>query len=370
MIHRIASIFFLLAMMFMACSKNGNDSPQEPNPNSNPNPEPQNLYFPPSNSSDWETVTIAELGWNSNAEQPLYDLLEEKNTKAFMVLKDGKIAVERYFGSFTKDSLWYWASAGKTLTAFTVGIAQEKGLLDIENKSSDYLGAGWTSTIPSQEDKITVRHQLSMTHGFKTNLFTFGCVSPNCLTYEADAGMRWAYHNGSYTLLQSVVSSATGTEWSSYYNTNLRDRIGMEGIWIPSGTFNIYFSTARSMARFGLLNLNNGTWDEDVILGDTVYLDAMKNTSQELNKSYGYLWWLNGKESHMGTGTQIVHNGELIPNAPADTYAGLGKDDQKLYIVPSRGLVIVRLGEDAGENQLGPSSFDNELWGKINDLID
>lgn len=144
----------------------------------------------------------------------------------------------------------------------------------------------------------------------------------------------------------------------------------MKGTWLSTnGSNNVHFSTARDMARFGILNLNNGTWDEDIILGDSSYLNAMKNTSQDLNKAYGYLWWLNGKESYMAPGLQTVFNGALIPNAPVDTYAGLGKNDQKLYIVPSRGLVIVRMGEDSGESLLGPSSFDNELWEKINDLI-
>ena len=60
----------------------------------------------------------------------------------------------------------------------------------------------------------------------------------------------------------------------------------------------------------------------------------------------------------------------LIPNAPADTYSGLGKNDQKLYIVPSKGLVIVRMGDNAGESLLGPSSFDNALWEKISNFIE
>lgn len=361
--YRFYFLYVLLAVLILSCSDDEND------PSPNPYPTPDNLYFPSQTGSEWETVSLVDLEWNTTAEQALYDLLEDKNTKGFLILKDGRIAVEKYFGSFTKDSLWYWASAGKTLTSFSVGIAQEQGFLDIEDKSSIYLGEGWTSTTLEQENKITVGNQLSMTHGLKTNLFTFGCITPNCLEYQADAGTRWAYHNGSYTLLQAVVSNATNTAWSSYFNANLRDKIGMDGTWVSSGTFNIYFSTARSMARFGLLNLGNGTWNQTVILSDKIFQNTMKNTSQDLNKSYGYLWWLNGKQSHMGTANQMVHDGPLIPNAPIDTYAGLGKDDQKLYIVPSKGLVVVRMGVDAGENQLGPSSFDNALWAKINDLI-
>ncbi|MEX0290471.1 MAG: serine hydrolase domain-containing protein, partial [Flavobacteriaceae bacterium] len=269
---------------------------------------------------------------------------------------------------FTQDSLWYWASAGKTLTAFTVGIAQEKNLVDIDNRTSLYLGEGWTSAPLEKEEMITVRNQLTMTSGLEDT--AFDCVTPDCLQYLTDAGTRWAYHNGPYTLLQNVVSEAVNTSWSAFFNTHLRNKIGMSGFWASTnGANSVYFSNARSMARFGLLNLNEGVWDEETILSDTDFINRMVNTSQDLNKAYGYLWWLNGKESYMAPAVQATFNGELIPNAPDDTFSGLGKNDQKLYVIPSKGLVIVRLGEDTGESLLGPSSFDNELWEKINALI-
>ena len=123
------------------------------------------------------------------------------------------------------------------------------------------------------------------------------------------------------------------------------------------------------MARFGLLNLNKGSWNTNQILMDQNYFTEMTNTSQDLNKSYGYLWWLNGKTNFRVPTLEIEFIGELITDAPNDLIAGLGKNDQKLYIVPSQNLVIVRLGDDTGENLLGPSSFDNELWVRINALI-
>ena len=133
----------------------------------------------------------------------------------------------------------------------------------------------------------------------------------------------------------------------------------MDGFWISSnGSNSIYYSTARSMARFGLLVLNNGKWGALPVMADA----AMLKSSQELNKSYGYLWWLNGRQSYMAPASQVVFPGKLIPEAPDDLVAGLGKNDQKLYIVPSQKLVIVRMGQDSGENLLGPSSFDNQLW--------
>lgn len=362
----------LLIILFLAClaCENNSDNPEDTlmeDQDSDQNPD-SSFYFPGTMASDWETISPEALGWNTNARQDLIDFLEEKDTKAFIILKDGKIAMEEYFGTFKQDSLWYWASAGKTLTTFTVGIALEKQLLDLNDKTSDYLGEGWTSAPPDKENLITIWNQLTMTTGLKDT--AFDCITADCLEYEADAGTRWAYHNGPYTLLESVVSEAAGTSFSAFFNTNLRDRIGMDGFWLSTnGLNNVYFSTARSMARFGLLNLNNGMWNGTTILGDMEYISEMKNTSQELNKSYGYLWWLNGKESYMAPSLQLVFNGALIPNAPADTYAGLGKNDQKLYIVPSKGLVIIRLGEDAAENLLGPSSFDNALWEKLGNLI-
>ena len=67
------------------------------------------------------------------------------------------------------------------------------------------------------------------------------------------------------------------------------------------------------MARFGLLILNEGQWNQNDILEDDVYYNEMISTSQEHNESYGYLWWLNGKNSYMIPQTQYVFDGQLMP---------------------------------------------------------
>ena len=144
----------------------------------------------------------------------------------------------------------------------------------------------------------------------------------------------------------------------------------MNGSFVSVGFNNLYFSTARSMARFGILNLNNGIWDGETVLSDTDYFEAMTTTSQDENPAYGYLYWLNGKDSYRLPGSEETFTGKLIPNAPDDLYAGLGANDQKLYVVPSQNLVVIRMGSAAGESNLGPSSFDDVLWGLLNDLMD
>ncbi len=324
------------------------------------------LYFPPNVSDEWQTVSPADLGWNLPELNSLYSYLQSNNTKAFIILKNGKIVSERYFGTFTKDSMWYWASAGKTVTSFLIGIAQQEGKLNVQLPSSQYLGTGWTSSPQNKEQQITVKHQLTMTTGLDDQVMDADCTLPSCLQYKADAGTRWAYHNAAYTLLDKVLENATNTTFNEYFQLKLRNRIGMNGFWINTpGSNNVLYSNARSMARFGLLLLNRGKWDKTAILGDEDYLNNMLTTSQNLNLSYGYLTWLNGKSSSMVPGSQIVFPSQLIPNAPSDLYAALGKNDQKIYVVPSQNLVIIRMGNAAGTPQFAVSGFDNALWGKL-----
>lgn len=327
------------------------------------------MYFPPATGAEWQTITPATLGWNVNELPGLTSYLEQKKTKAFIILKNGSLAFEQYFGTFTADSLWYWASAGKTMTAMLVGIAQQEGLLNINHRTSQYLGAGWTSLPAAKEQLITIRHQLTMTTGLDDGVPDDDCTQPSCLQYKADAGNRWAYHNAPYTLLDKVVEKATSMSYNAYFQQKIRNPIVMNGAWIKTGYNNVYFSNARSMARFGLLLLNKGIWNQTRILTDSNYVTAQMTTSQNFNPSYGYLTWLNGKSSYMLPTLQTAFSGALVLNAPPDMVAALGKNDQKIYVVPSQNLVVIRMGETSGQVLLAASSFDNELWGKLKTVL-
>ena len=70
-------------------------------------------------------------------------------------------------------------------------------------------------------------------------------------------------------------------------------------------------------------------------MSDTNYFNQMLHTSQMLNESHGYLWWLNGKSSSMLPGSQFVFNGDITPNAPDDLVSALGKNGQIINVVPS-----------------------------------
>jgi len=328
----------------------------------------QTLYFPPLFGSTWETTDPASLGWCTEYIDDLYNYLDAEESKAFIVLKDGKIVLEKYFDTFTKDSLWYWASAGKTLTAFLVGMAQQEGKLNLSDPTSKYLGTGWTKSTPQQEALITIRHQLTMTSGLDDGVPDNHCTTPECLLFKSDPGTRWAYHNAPYTLLRDVLESATGMNENLYIQSHLKNRTGMTGLWITSSFDNVYISNARSMARFGLLILNKGTWDQDVLMTDQSYFNAMVNPSQDLNKSYGYLWWLNGKSSFMVPGLQFVFPGSYSPEAPADMFAGIGKNGQLLCVIPSLNMVVLRMGESTGNDEV-PLVLCNQMWARLNQVL-
>jgi CubicO group peptidase (beta-lactamase class C family) len=333
------------------------------------------VYFPPNGSSSWATSSPTSLGWNTSLLPDLTNLLEQSGTRAFLVLVDGRIVLEYYFGKnalgnapFGASTNWYWASAGKTLTAWMTGKAQEDGFLSINKPTSDYLGKGWTSLTPTQEEKITVWHQLTMTTGLDDIFGSSDDTSAAALKYKADPGTRWAYHNAPYTLLERVIANATGKKYTDYFNEKLRDPIGMDGFWLWTGNNHVYYSTARSMARFGWLVLNNGSWSGQQLLAGSGFINSMRNTSQALNKSYGYLWWLNGKESYMLPSTQLVFAGPLMPDAPGDMYAALGKNGQILQVIPSKKMVLIRMGENPDQGAVS-AEIGNEIWKILKKIV-
>jgi len=274
--------------------------------------------------------------------------------------------MEEYFNGHTPTTTWQWNSAGKTLVSTTTLIAQQEGLLEINNKVSDYLGTGWTSEPAEKENLITVKHLLSMTSGIndESNL-----VIKSNLTYLADAGTRWSYHNV-FQVLMDVVADAGNQDFETYFNNKLKVKIGMDGFWNNGLIFKIYHSNTRSMSRFGLLALNKGKWNNEQILNES-YFNASTSSSQSINPSYGYFWWLNGKTSFMIPGSQTVYQGHLVPNAPSDMFAAMGAEDQRIYVIPGKEMVVVRMGDasDPQNPSFALSGFDNDLWEKINAVI-
>ncbi len=319
-------------------------------------------YFPV-NGQNWQTTTFAEAGWCSDSLDALIDFLDQEDSKAFVVLYDGKIIVEHYFDSFTADSVWYWASAGKTLTSAMVGIAEQEFNLNLQAPTSQYLGQGWTSLTPQQEDAITVWNQLTMTTGLNDAVLDDDCTLPACLQYTADPGTRWAYHNAPYTLLDAVLQSASGLTLNQFFAQKIGLPCGISGLYFPSGPYNQTFvSTPRNMAKFGLLLQSQGNWNGTEIIPSN-YFQSMITPSQTINPAYGYLTWLNGSSSFMIPETQLQFPGMMAPSAPEDAYAGLGKNGQVVCAAPSKNVSFVRMGN--GNNELVSVTILENIWKKM-----
>lgn len=348
---------FLVLLPFLSCSSSEDE----------PTPTPaETMYFPNNTDNNWETKSIGSLGWNQSAVQPLKDFLAEKHSKSFMILVNGRIVMEEYFNGHSATATWPWNSAGKTLVSTTTGIAQQEGLLNINNKVSQYLGYGWTSEPLEKENLITPKHLLTMTSGLNDES---NWVIKSNLTYLADAGTRWSYSNVFQKLIDVVAASSSQT-FENFFNAKLKNKIGMDGFWNFGTIFTIYHSNTRSMARFGLLFLNKGKWKNEQIINET-YLNEAISTSQNINPSYGYLWWLNGKSKYMVPGSQTVYPTALVPNAPADMYAAMGAEDQRIYVIPSKNMVVIRMGDasDPQNPNFALSGFDAALWDKINAVV-
>lgn len=334
------------------------------------------MYFPPINNTNWETVSIDSLEWDQDQLEEFSEWLNNKNTRAFILLKGGKIAYESYWGKalqsnvdFDQNTNWYWASAGKSLMASMIGKAQELSLLNIFEKSNNYLGEGWTSMPLEQEDQISIKHHITMTTGLDYSVTDLDCNAPECLQYKTDAGNQWYYHNAPYSLVASILENASGGTLNDFTSEFISEPIGMEGLWLPNGDGNLFFSTARSAARFGLLAANNFNWDGHDLIEDKNYVSEMTNSSQELNPSYGYLWWLNGKSSVIVPGLATSFNLPLSGSAPEDLVSALGKNGQFIEYAPSLDMVLVRFGDAPDDTSAAAINFHDELWERLISIV-
>ncbi len=170
--------------------------------------------------------------------------------------------------------------------ATLVGFAVQDGRLDVADVVSDILDEDWSSAPEEKKRLITVEHLLTMTSGL------------NILGgYVGDAGTIWNYNTAVYKKLRDVLEAVTLQDLNDYADYRLYNRIGMrESNWRAT---TVMEASVRDMARFGLLVLSDGYWDGFPVLTDRVYFRRMLDSSQDLNPAYGYLWWLNGKDSYL-----------------------------------------------------------------------
>ena len=321
-----------------------------------------------------ETVAPEDVGWSSEGLELALQYAREQRSSGLVVVVGDRVIAERYWEVPEADGSRYSnlavdatadgraiedvASVQKSMVSFLVGVARGKGLLDLDAPVSQYLGVGWSKAEPEAEKAILVRHVMSMSSGLDQRH-----------EYETAAGEKWMYNTNVYSRTCEILEAVSGKGLNDVTAEWLTKPIGMSDTgwgprpWIPEGADANRIglrTTARDLARFGVLMLAGGEWNGEDVLGDSSYLETSLLPSQEMNPAYGLLWWLNrlpvGRSMR---GEEVVDATTLIPSAPPDLYAAQGALGRKLYVVPSLDLVVTRLGDQP------EAEFNEELWKRL-----
>jgi len=304
----------------------------------------------------------------------LLDYLHNQNTTGFLVIENGKVLVEKnwpapegdpQFAAFayerTKEGalLEDVASQQKSFVSVLVAVAIDKGLIDVTKPVSAYIGTGWTKATPEQEAKIRVIDVLTMSSGL-TERFT----------YDADAGTKFFYNTPVYAITKRILMAAAKMPLETITHDWLTAPTGMnDTAWRkrPAALASIGNDTGlvtspRDTARFGQMILRGGVADNGKRIISEESFKAMF-TRSATNPAYGRLWWLNGSEYVMGA-AGVRRPGQLVAAAPADMVAALGAFNRRLFVVPSRKLIVVRTGATAPDKD-----FDQQLWLRLNAVL-
>ena len=279
-------------------------------------------------------------------------------TTAVLVVQDGRIVAERYRPDFDMHMSQRTWSVAKSLAGTLIGAAVQQGLLDV-NASAPV--PEWQAPGDPRQ-AITIDHLLRMASGLhsdaagnRTDATYFGgsTVTEDAtpLPLEAPPGTRFRYANNDTLLaIRGLSAKLGGGERAlAFPLTDLFWRIGMtrtvpETDW--QGNFILssqVWTTARDLARLGLLYLDDGMWNGERILpsGWGAYVSRRGAAQPERGYGYGATFWTFPAELGL----------------PADAYIAQGNRGQYLAIVPSRRIVIVRRGYDGPGTGFDPGRF-------------
>ena len=343
----------------LACSGGASGSRDEGGAPSTTDAPAEEIVYP---GAEWARADAAEMGFDQAKLDAIAAQAEQAASNCLLVTRQGRIVGEWYWRDKTSASSQEVFSATKSYASTLVGIAQDEGLLDIDDPASDYIDA-WAGT-DSQD--VTIANLLSNDSGRQWDAaidYTQLPFAPDMdalavgLTQTSPPGTTWAYNNAAIQTLDVVLRAATGVDTAAYAEDKLLAPIGMEHSRMTmdqagnTRTFMGLQSTCEDMARFGYLFLRDGDWDGTQVVPSDWVAEATGGPSQPLNDAYGYLWWLNRRGTVLGplaatTADQSGGGGDaqLVPGAPEDMYFALGLGGQVIAVDPGSETVVVRLG--------------------------
>ncbi|MBN7797638.1 serine hydrolase domain-containing protein [Parahaliea mediterranea] len=284
------------------------------------------------------------------------------DTRALVVVQDGRLIAERYAPGFDRESRFLAWSASKSITSALIGTLVTDGELDLDAAAPI---PAWRSDDDAR-GAITLRHLLTMTDGlaFVEHPYGPGNDSTNMLFKEADMaaytaarplahdpGTHWSYSSGTTNLLSQILFDSAGSNlaglqdfvWSRFFGPagmhSSVFEVDVSGAQVGSSYF---YATARDWARFGLLFLNEGEINGQQLLSPEYVRFAVTPIAQAPEGRYGGQFWLNA-------GDPQDPGKRFLPDAPRDLFMAAGFNGQFIVVVPSRNTVIVRAGWTNGE---------------------
>jgi len=295
-----------------------------------------------------------------------------RRTRAVVIVHKGRLIAERYATGFSKDTPLLGYGMMKSVIGALVGILVDQGKLSIEEPVQV---PEWSAPNDPRAD-ITLDQLLRMSSGLEfddshppltDSIIMFS--SPDMAAYASKKPLaekpdtRWSYSNGTTNIIARIIRTAVGGSHADYFafpRNDLFNRIGMMSAIIEPDASGIFvgstymYATARDWARFGLLYLQDGVWEDERILPEGWVTYSRTPTPTNPSGEYGAHFWLN-------TGSLQNKGERKYPNLPSDAFFALGHDGQSLTIIPSRSLVVVRLGLTKDQDAWDLDSFIDDI---------
>jgi len=282
------------------------------------------------------------------------DPVTPRNTRAVVVVHDGHLVAERYADGFSKSTALAGWSMTKSVINALVGVLVQEGKISLQDPVpiTAWKSPGDMRRAITWEQLLRMNSGLQFDEDYRNPLadvthMLFGV--PSAAGYaiakplEVEPGTRWSYSSGTTNIISFAIRKVVGDpDYLDFPRRALFDRLGMQSAVMESdasGTFvgsSFMYATARDWARFGLLYLRDGVWSGQRILPEGWVAFARKPTPDAPDQTYGAHFWLRvPKEFHCGNGTDAL---------PPDVFHAIGYEGQFVTIIPSRKLVLVRLG--------------------------
>lgn len=281
------------------------------------------------------------------------DTLAGPGMRAIVVVDHGRIVAERYGAGFSAATPLLGWSMTKSVLAGLVGVLIKEGRLTLDQS------AGWSAADSGGRERIRIADLLAMSSGLRFNE-AYGAVSdvtrmlylqPDMAGFAREqpllhaAGEFWSYSSGTANILSRIVQDAAGKLAAAYPAEKLFKPLGMTSAIMETDEYgtlvgsSYMYATARDWARYGQFLLQNGHWQGQEIL-PAGYVAMMAAPVAASSGQYGHgLVWLWGSDA-----ITPGKNPDAAFGIPADPFWMEGHDGQSTAIIPSRELVIVRLG--------------------------